>query len=384
MTKDELQDTVLDHWRDTGGMGVAVWVTAVGKTILLKKAADRRLVKDAESVIHYVVPNRLLKKKAKKLLDKRVEVFVINSYVKKPRECDVLLIDEIHRIAAATFSKIFQIVKMRGKNRLPWILGVTASLTREDGKHEIIKKYCPVISYVGYELALENKWISDFEVWNIGIDRPANYDEINNGFRRDLAFFHDSRNLMFKCMYYKGALEFIQGNGLDMKVGEVIGIAKRCYKGMRERNELIYESEEKLRKIIEIVNEQDKKFITFSMSIDFSRKLTEGIKGAVSIDSGMTDKVRDELLNKFEEGEVRVVNSVKIFEEGYDAPELDRGISVSCTSVDRAFIQRLGRILRYIEGKKAIFYCLYLRDTKEKWTLKKAQSSIPGDRVKWI
>lgn len=377
ISKDEWQSETLDKWRKYGGKATVVAVTGVGKSVLLEKAATKRLEFDSTSVVHYIVHSKLLKKQVKDKIDPRVEVHIINSYIKKKRKCDLLLVDECDLMGATTFSKIFSICEYK------FILCVTASLERADGKHALIQKYAPVISNVGFAEALSNKWICDFEVINLRVQRPAGYDQLSNSFRSDFAFFHDDMKLMFSCMSYPGAMSFIRENRLNIQPGEVIGVAKRCRKAMQERNELIYESEEKLVKAKELIfSNPGKKIITFSMSKRFGNKLTEEVPNSVCIDSDMKDKERDQLIIDYVEGKYRILNSIKIFERGFDSPEVDMGICISTTAVDRRMKQILGRILRFKEGKKAIMYCLYLDRTKEISTLKKAQEEIPN--VRWI
>lgn len=377
ISKDEAQEEIIELWRNNGGRGGLEAVTGFGKSYLLNKICNRTLEKNPEAEIHFIVHSKVLKNQVIAQVDKRVKVFIINTYVKKKRECDLLLVDECDLMAAPTFSKIFSICRYR------FIFCVTASLERSDGKHTLIMKYAPILKTIGFKEALENKWICDFEIYNMEVERPSDYDEVDNSFRKDLAFFHDDLGIMFKCMSVIGAREFIRETNLELSVGDVIGIAKRCRSSMQKRNELIYESSEKLALAKKLINNYpDKKIITFSLTKAFANKLTEEVPNSICIDADMKDKERDKSIELFKEGKYRVLNSIKIFERGFDAPDVDMGIIVSTTSVDRRAKQVIGRLLRYKEGKKALIIFLYLKGTKEKWTLKKAQKEIPN--ITWV
>ena len=78
----------------------------------------------------------------------RVEI--INTVVKYDWTCDLLVIDEIHLMAADTFSKVFE--KVSYKN----ILGLTATFERLDGKEILISKYAPVCDTIDITLAEKN------------------------------------------------------------------------------------------------------------------------------------------------------------------------------------------------------------------------------------
>lgn len=60
--------------------------------------------------------------------------------------------------------------------------------------------------------------------------------------------------------------------------------------------------------------------------------------------SGMPD--RDSILNQFKEGKIQVIASMKCLDEGVDIPRAEHAIFCSSTGNPRQFIQRRGRILR--------------------------------------
>jgi len=98
-TKNELQEEVLNLWKQKGFRGTLSWVTGIGKSITLKKACDKILEQKSNFIIDYIVPTKVLKQQALKILDERVNVYIINTYVKKKRECNVLILDEILSIS---------------------------------------------------------------------------------------------------------------------------------------------------------------------------------------------------------------------------------------------------------------------------------------------
>ena len=57
--------------------------------------------------------------------------------------------------------------------------------------------------------------------------------------------------------------------------------------------------------------------------------------------------------------------SSQVLDEGINVPEANIGIILSGTGSSREFIQRLGRILRPAENKKAQLYELVTKNTME-------------------
>ena len=74
---------------------------------------------------------------------------------------------------------------------------------------------------------------------------------------------------------------------------------------------------------------------------------------------------RRDFLEKFRNGEYRVLLTSKVLNEGVDVPEASVGIVVSGSGSTREHVQRLGRILRAKEGKQAVLYELVSMGTSE-------------------
>lgn len=74
---------------------------------------------------------------------------------------------------------------------------------------------------------------------------------------------------------------------------------------------------------------------------------------------------RKEFLDRFRSGEYPVLVTSKVLNEGVDVPEASVGIVVSGSGSVREHVQRLGRILRAGEGKKAVLYEIISGGTAE-------------------
>ncbi|OSM02041.1 DEAD/DEAH box helicase [Magnetofaba australis] len=77
---------------------------------------------------------------------------------------------------------------------------------------------------------------------------------------------------------------------------------------------------------------------------------------------------RKALLAAFRAGEVKSMVTSRVLNEGVDVPDVAVGIIVSGTGSVREHVQRLGRILRPREGKRAVLYELVSEDTAEQFT----------------
>lgn len=70
-------------------------------------------------------------------------------------------------------------------------------------------------------------------------------------------------------------------------------------------------------------------------------------------------------LDRFRKGELKVLVSARVLNEGIDVPDADVAIVVAGTQGEREHVQRIGRLLRPREGKTAVVYELVMRGTSE-------------------
>ena len=74
---------------------------------------------------------------------------------------------------------------------------------------------------------------------------------------------------------------------------------------------------------------------------------------------------RAEALDRVRRGALRTLVSARVLNEGLDVPDADVAVVVGGTLGEREHVQRVGRLLRPAEGKRALVYELVTRDTVE-------------------
>lgn len=74
---------------------------------------------------------------------------------------------------------------------------------------------------------------------------------------------------------------------------------------------------------------------------------------------------REAALAAFRDGSLRALVSARVLNEGIDVPDADVAIVVGGTQGEREHIQRVGRLLRPVQGKRALIYELVTRATSE-------------------
>jgi len=74
---------------------------------------------------------------------------------------------------------------------------------------------------------------------------------------------------------------------------------------------------------------------------------------------------RSEALERFRTGDLAVLVSAQVLNEGIDVPDAEAAILVGGRLGTREYVQRVGRLLRPAPGKQAVVYELVTRDTHE-------------------
>jgi superfamily II DNA or RNA helicase len=74
---------------------------------------------------------------------------------------------------------------------------------------------------------------------------------------------------------------------------------------------------------------------------------------------------RDDVLERFRDGSLRTLVSARVLNEGLDLPDADVAVVVGGALGEREHVQRVGRLLRPGENKRAVVYELVTRNTIE-------------------
>jgi superfamily II DNA or RNA helicase len=90
---------------------------------------------------------------------------------------------------------------------------------------------------------------------------------------------------------------------------------------------------------------------------------------------------RDAILAAFRERRVRAICSARVLNEGLDVPDANVAIIIAGALGAREHVQRIGRILRPGEGKRAIAYELVTLDTIDELRVRARRRSLVARRV---
>ncbi len=378
-SRTERQLEIVQKFADSKGKGTLLAATGFGKTFTAIMIIIRLLKARKDGKVIIVVPTINLKNQWKKELKKNkvhknCDVIVINTAYKSNLKCDLLVCDEIHSYGAEQFIKVFD------KITYQFIFGLTATIERSDGMHEVLLEYAPVIDEVPIEECHENGWVSDYLVYNLAVpmydDEQVAYDKANKKFR-----YAAGRLGFGGSQSFNNARKYLTDKTADPAMRAVAAI---YYNSMRERGDICKNSQAKIPVIKQLLEKfDDRKALLFSASTDFADAVQEELGDVcLSFHSKRSKKEQVEILKKFKDNRTkqRVISSVKALNAGFDVPDCSLGIVAAGNSKKLDNIQRTGRIIRYVPGKTAIIINLYAPNTQEVSWLNKRQE---GQNVVW-
>ena len=376
LTRDERQEESLKAWLRNKGKGCIEGCTGYGKTRIGINAIKRVMTKYPNLSVIVVVPTDVLKNQWTGLLDSQglglnCKVVIINTASKKLEQCDLLILDEVHKFAADQFSQVFKTVKYK------LILGLTATIERLDGKHELIKRYCPVVDTVTIEVAKVNGWVSDFTEYQVIItaDDIDIYRQYNKDFVKHFEYFDFDFGLAMSMIGPKGLQNRLQyrdklcPNGTkEEKSGilkEIMYHSMGFMHAMQDRKKFIHNHPQKIEVAREIIKHRaDKKIITFSANTSMAEAIGIGY-----VYTGKEGKKKNRItIDDFIKLDKGVINSCKLAIEGFDCPGLSVGIVLGVDSSATKAIQSTGRVVRKEGSKYSEMFTLVMENTvEEEW-----------------
>ena len=227
-----------------------------------------------------------------------------------PADFDVVIVDEFHHAAAASYERLLSRLKPKT------LLGLTATPERADGKS--------VLEWFDGRIASESRL---WDALDQGLLCPFHYFGVNDA--TDLS-----------------AVRFERGR-------YVAGELDNVFTGDHVRALRIRQAVEEF-----VTNPHEMRALGFCAGIGhahfMARQFTYFGYPAVALDANSPRDDRRSALAKLRRGGLRAIFAVDLFNEGVDLPEVDTVLMLRPTESATVFLQQLGRGLRWAEGKQVL------------------------------
>jgi superfamily II DNA or RNA helicase len=368
------QEEAYEAWLMKGRRGIIIAPTGTGKTVIACHA-----IMAANTPTLIITPReRILKMWQESLKVKfnleatafydrekvlsNLTISIYNSVVLHPWILDhfkMVILDEVHHVAAETFSQI--LFRLEGKD----VMALTATLKREDGRHNEVAARLPVVYCLDLATAIKNGYVSPIEIYPVS----APLTEVESRLYRDVEH---------KIMRVRSELEAAKATGSS----NTRWLETQLKKLLNRRRQLLSRIPSKKKKVLELVKGcKEDRVIVFSESIDsieeLKNYLTENGVSAETYHSGKPERVRDAIFAGWGKA-FKVLLAVRALDEGIDVPEVATGIIIASGKSTRQLVQRQGRLMRPVEGKTAKLYVVYAESTYEYGIFLKLKGIIKG------
>jgi superfamily II DNA or RNA helicase len=238
----------------------------------------------------------------------------------------------------------------------PFRLGLTATPERADRKESLLYELCGTICYQANIRDLEGVTLSPYEVITIEVEltkeEKYQYDEA----RKIYLTFLKENNINFSHSNAWQKFLWTSSQSLQGKV---------AFSAYLKQKKISYTTENKFIQVWNIITQHRfDRIIIFTQDNETAYKI--GRRFILPVITHHTKlKEREIFLNLFRNGVYGVLVTSKVLNEGVDVPDANVAIVVSGSGAVREHVQRLGRILRAKEGKKAVLYELVSAGTGE-------------------
>jgi superfamily II DNA or RNA helicase len=381
---DELrpyQQEALTRWlKDGGARGVVVLPTGAGKTHVALGAIAR--LKCAAFV---VVPTLDLVEQWKRLLarfnlpigeltgkEKRLEPITVATYDSAYIHADrignrfpLIVFDEVHHLPSPGYRHIAEFFAS------PYRLGLTATYERPDMLHEALSELLGGLIFEIHAEELKGTYLAHYTLERIYIELTPEEQEaysqaqkLFQGYlKRHRLYIRDPRD--FERLIYR--------SGSDPEAWKAVRARHRAV-------QIAFNAEGKLKELGRLLERHGgDRILIFTRFNELVYRISEQF--LIPCITHKTERAeRAEILEGFRRGIYEAIASSQVLDEGVDVPEANVGILLSGTGSPREFIQRLGRLLRPKEGKRAVLYELIARGTGEEQTSSRRRRKLKGRR----
>lgn len=360
------QTDAIRAWTEAGRRGVVSLPTGAGKTILavMCMAAVGRPTLICVPTIDLM---HQWHKVMEKFFDTKIgllgggshemEAITIATYDSAAMHADRLgpkfglaIFDECHHLPAIGYSQIAQSLIA------PFRLGLSATVERADGREEVLFDLVGDIVFEGRFSELEEKTLAPYRVVQIEVDMtPAELQQYNEA------------RAIYKNFLKHSRINFSDGNGWS----QFIALSARSTQGRnamkayREQKRLAQAASGKLTELWKVLGlHRGERVIVFTDENSLAYQIGKDFFVPV-LTHHTKPAERTRILDAFKRGEITVIATSKVLNEGVDVPEASIGVVLSGSGTVREHVQRLGRILRHKEGKSAVLYEIISRGTSE-------------------
>lgn len=373
----DYQENALRAWIRAGYKGTIVLPTGSGKTVVAIKA-----ISHLNQAALVVVPTLDLVEQWRRRLQEEFQVDIgvygggehdlkavtvatyDTAYLRAEElgnKFKLIIFDEVHHLPSPGYSNIAEMFAS------PYRLGLTATYEREDGLHAELPK---LVGGKIFEIEVERlagKHLAEYDLKIIPTRlTEEEKEEYGRHYSKYLNYLRASKIVLRNHADFQ---RLIMRSGRDPKAREAL-LARH------KARVIALNSASKLQVLKDILKRHEgERILIFTEHNELVHRISKEFL-IPSITHKTPKEEREWNLNNFRAGKYKAIVTSKVLDEGVDVPEASVGVILSGTGSTREYRQRLGRILRKKEGKRATLYEIVSEKTTEVRTSKRRHTPV--------
>ncbi len=354
----DYQIKAYNQWKGEGCRGVIVSPVASGKTFIALKAIYDLKMKTIVLVPTIDLLHQWKERIVKYLAVEECEIGILGGGERNVNEITVatyksaskyvrritdkfglIIADECHHSVSPSYSTALKFTIS------PFRLGLTATPVRKDVLHLEMPKLIGPFIVAAETTELQRKgYIEEFEEEKIFVDLT---EKEKREYRKLMNHYWS-----FVRQNFPQVKSPIEAFNLVLRKAKYNKQALEALRAKNKANQIALNAERKIDVLEKLLEKfRGEKVIIFSRYVDLVKKISR----TFLIPEITHETPRDErrkILEMFSRGEINVICSGEVLDEGIDVPDALVGIILSGTGSTRQYLQRLGRIMRK-KGRKA-------------------------------
>ncbi len=271
----------------------------------------------------------------------------------------LLVFDECHHLPATQYQMI-----ARG-SIAPFRLGLSATVERTDGREDLIYELLGGLCYEGQIRDMVERVLAPYDV--VSVQVPLSPEE---------SVAYQKSRATYTQFIRRHRIDFSGPDGWQdfIRKSATLPGGKEAMDAYRDQKRLAQGAEGKLDELWRILQKhRQDRIIVFTQDNAMAYQIGRAMVLPV-LTHQTKPKERKLFLEAFRDGSLNVLVTSKVLNEGVDVPEASVGVVISGSGTVREHVQRLGRILRHQDGKRAILYEVISKDTSEYYVNKRRRN----------
>lgn len=271
---------------------------------------------------------------------------------------DLLVVDEAHHFGGGVKDEALEMAIA------PARLGLTATPAEGAAAERVRELVGPVVYRLGIN-DLAGRYLAPFERLTITLELTPPERAL---YERRMATFHAVHRAFLRQCPEGAWPDFVRAVSRSQE-------GRDALRALREARGMLSWPAAKQRVVASLLQRhRDTRTLLFTTDNDAAYAIARAHL-VMPITCGISRKERDEALARFREGSLRCLVSSRVLNEGVDVPDAQIGVVIGGAHGAREHVQRIGRLLRPAEGKRATVYELVMARTSE---VRKAERRSQG------